>query len=387
MKRIIGALALGLALVLGLGAPALAGGSDSPTPYTVGLDGITLPKPLEAHDHINVRANQGPSNIHLDPNNNQPGGKWIGKTYVPWGAFGYDTETLCVTWVQIAGYNQHFGEGGQQSVGKGCGSTPPEKPADPEPRVKHTLVCKAAQWVTDTYQQSYALVGGEWVLGKEVWVGKTTRPATAAECGYDTQWRQKVTVDCKGGVKNLVITDFYKREWSFDSKTKTWVLGKEAWSHKTKTPATEEQCPITTPEPTPTPTPEPSESPKPTPKPTPEPTPEPTVEPSPEPSPTTEPTPGPTVEPSPGPSATPTPNPEPTTSPTPATPSATPTAAQPSPVSSPQPSATPTTASRSQVSLAATGMDRPTMIWLGGAAVVFVVIGLVFYLSGRKPKQ
>lgn len=109
--------------------PALAGGSDSPTPYTVGVDGISFPAPLEAHGHVNIKTEQGNFGVHFDPNNGHPGGAWIGKSFMPWSAFS--DASLCVTWVQVHGYDSHFGEGGQEPIGPGCG--PSVEDAQPEP--------------------------------------------------------------------------------------------------------------------------------------------------------------------------------------------------------------------------------------------------------------
>ncbi|HWJ84528.1 MAG TPA: hypothetical protein VNR62_03815, partial [Cellulomonas sp.] len=104
-----------------------AGGSDSPTPYTVTAAGITLPDGMtfQAHGHVNIHTTLGDRSIHFDPNNNQPGGAWIGKSFIPWSAFGLEG-SFCVTWVQIGGFNEHFGEGGQDPV---CVDPTP----DPEP--------------------------------------------------------------------------------------------------------------------------------------------------------------------------------------------------------------------------------------------------------------
>lgn len=70
----------------------------------------------------------------------------------------------------------------------------------------------------------------------------------------DVITRTKVTIDCKGGDKNLVITDYYTTDWTYNGTE--WVKDKEVWSHKTKAPATAEQCPVepTPVDPTPTPT-------------------------------------------------------------------------------------------------------------------------------------
>ena len=126
--------------VVAFASPAVAG-SDSPTPYTVTAQGITFPAPLEAHGHVNVRLTNGSSRgLHLDPNNGHPGAAWIGATFLPWSALGITGS--CVAWVQVAGYNEHFGEGGQGPV---CLTTPTPTPtpepswtAEPEPSEEPT---------------------------------------------------------------------------------------------------------------------------------------------------------------------------------------------------------------------------------------------------------
>ena len=243
--KTVRAVAVAIALALLPAGAAVAGGSDAPTPYVVTAEGVTLPpgETFPAHGHVNWRTSWAQHSIHFDPNNGQPGGKYIGQNFLPFNLEPGE----CVIWVQVSLYNEHFGEGGQQPVCKPKVEVPPEvvKPPQPEPtvRTKTTDVCKAASRVTDFY--STPSIWSEdkeaWVPGKEVWSHKTTTSLTAAECGYAQVVREKVTVDCKGGVKNLVITDYYTRDWSFDAKTKAWVLGKEVWSHKTKTPATDIQ--------------------------------------------------------------------------------------------------------------------------------------------------
>lgn len=115
-------LILAAGLVLGGSAVAYAGGSDAHTPYTVDVNGITLPAGDTFPDggHVNVKSNQGDRGIHFESLNNQPSGQWIGKSFLPWEAFGFDISDLCVTWVQISLYNEHFGEGGQSPIGNGC---------------------------------------------------------------------------------------------------------------------------------------------------------------------------------------------------------------------------------------------------------------------------
>ena len=125
--------------VVAFASPAVAG-SDSPTPYTVTAQGITFPAPLEAHGHVNVRLTNGSSRgLHLDPNNGHPGAAWIGASFLPWSALGITGS--CVAWVQVAGYNEHFGEGGQSPVCLAPTPAPTPEPswsAEPEPSVEPT---------------------------------------------------------------------------------------------------------------------------------------------------------------------------------------------------------------------------------------------------------
>lgn len=117
--------------------PAYAGGSDSEPLYTVSVDGIYLPdgETFQDNGHVNVRTNQGDRGIHFESLNNQPSGQWIGQSFLPWEAFGFDVDTLCVTWVQLSQYNEHFGEGGQKPVGLGCTPSTPEPTPSATPTV------------------------------------------------------------------------------------------------------------------------------------------------------------------------------------------------------------------------------------------------------------
>ena len=135
--RIIALLAALVAAFV-VSGPAVAG-SDSPTPYTVAAQGLTFPRPLVAHDHVNVRLTDGTSRgLHLDPNNGHPGVRWIGATTLPWSALGIPADS-CVAWVQVAGYNEHHGEGGQSPVCLSTTPTPePSWTAEPEPSVEPT---------------------------------------------------------------------------------------------------------------------------------------------------------------------------------------------------------------------------------------------------------
>lgn len=148
MKKILSALGvilLALAAACIYAGPAQAA-SDDPTPYTVGEHGITLPdgQVFQDNGHVNVKTNQGDKGIHFESLNNQPSGKYIGQNFLPYDAFGYDVLSLCVNWVQLSQYNEHFGEGGQAPVGKGCATvtptpdpTPTETPT-PEPTPTET---------------------------------------------------------------------------------------------------------------------------------------------------------------------------------------------------------------------------------------------------------
>lgn len=129
--------ALAAAAVLALApAAAFAGASDDTTPYAVTVDGITLPDGDVFRDngHVNVRttANQA-YNLHFEDRNwpkDHPKRAYIGASFLPWSAFGIPEGQACVMWVQMADYNEHFGEGGQTPVGPDCAA--PSDPEDPK---------------------------------------------------------------------------------------------------------------------------------------------------------------------------------------------------------------------------------------------------------------
>lgn len=147
-KKYVVALVTGCLIALGVVAvptAAHAGGSDSPTPYTVTAAGIQLPtgEVFRDNGHINVKASKnGPvlANVHMeskciDRTDHECAGarhiaaQYIGKNFIPWEAF-YDIKgtKFCIGWVQISGYNEHYGEGGQPPVGPGCEPTPTPQP-------------------------------------------------------------------------------------------------------------------------------------------------------------------------------------------------------------------------------------------------------------------
>lgn len=134
MRRALATLTAALVAAVVVSGPAVAGGSDSVTPYTVTPAGIEFPTPLAAHGHVNIRLTDGTTRgLHFDPNNGHPGAQWIGATFLPWSALGITGG--CIAWVQWSDTNEHYGEGGQPSV---CLDTPTTPPATPEPTEEPT---------------------------------------------------------------------------------------------------------------------------------------------------------------------------------------------------------------------------------------------------------
>ena len=135
--RLLLMLAAAAALTV-LGAPsAIAAGSDAPPPFMVDANGVTLPGGVVFVDggHVNIRTAEGRGyGIHFEALNNQPSGEWVGASFLPWSAFGLDPAAACVSWVQVAGFNEHFGEGGQPPVGAGCALAPSPSPTSAPPQ-------------------------------------------------------------------------------------------------------------------------------------------------------------------------------------------------------------------------------------------------------------
>ena len=142
-----GLMALLVAVLVTIGLVQVAqanGGSNGPTPYTVDANGITLPSGdvFPDNGHVNVRTAVGKTaGVHFEgkcinrtdaecAGSRHDQAQFIGKGFIPWSAFGIDPAKECVVWVQISHYNQHFGEGGQDPVGKCKGSETP-KPTEP----------------------------------------------------------------------------------------------------------------------------------------------------------------------------------------------------------------------------------------------------------------
>ncbi|MBL0886425.1 LPXTG cell wall anchor domain-containing protein [Myceligenerans indicum] len=130
-SRIAATLAVAPAVLFA--APAAAtGGSDDPVPYEVTAEGLTLPPGTTFPDngHVNIRytvdGTENSAGIHFETLNDQPSGKYVGESFLPWGEL-IDAASYCITWVQVSEYNQHFGEGGQEPV---CTTDEPEPTPD-----------------------------------------------------------------------------------------------------------------------------------------------------------------------------------------------------------------------------------------------------------------
>lgn len=154
MKKIITALFLALGLVA-VPSIANAAGSDNPTPYTLSVEGITLPSgdTFQDNGHVNIRYTQGVNGaeqgagIHFESLNwpdDHPKKFYIGKDFIPWTAFGLEGE-FCVTWVQISQYNEHYGEGQQKPV---C-VTPPVTCEDDPTQEGCDIPTQPESWTTE----------------------------------------------------------------------------------------------------------------------------------------------------------------------------------------------------------------------------------------------
>lgn len=94
-------------------------GSDSPTPYTVSVEGITLPDGVTFPDngHVNIKADGVGYGLHLEGKCVErtdaecagalhDAAQYIGKEFIPWTAFG-SFDPCSVSWVQISMYDEH----------------------------------------------------------------------------------------------------------------------------------------------------------------------------------------------------------------------------------------------------------------------------------------
>ncbi|TGJ96446.1 hypothetical protein DLJ96_12155, partial [Actinotalea fermentans ATCC 43279 = JCM 9966 = DSM 3133] len=114
-------------------------GSDSPTPYTVTASGVSLPagQVFREHGHVNYRATaldgtgEQSFNVHLETANGRSTAAYVGAGFLDFaGAVAAFPGGFCVTWVQVEGFDEHFGEGGQAPE---C--TPEPTPLSPAPPV------------------------------------------------------------------------------------------------------------------------------------------------------------------------------------------------------------------------------------------------------------
>lgn len=167
---------LGVSLAVAGSSVAYAGGSDSPTPYTVTVDGIQLPEGESFRDngHVNIKTNLGNPGIHFESQNgpaDHPKTFYIGKNFLPWSAFGLDETKLCVSWVQIDFYKEHFGEGGQAPVGKGCEQPPVDQceaiPAEYEAQYKYQR--EVTNYVTQYHFRKFTRERSQEIVTAAVW--------------------------------------------------------------------------------------------------------------------------------------------------------------------------------------------------------------------------
>lgn len=235
MKKIILAAVAAVAMVF---AAPVAAQAHAPS-YSVTTDGVSLNagEQFQAHGHVNIRWTSGSAGIHFDPNNNQPGGAWIGQSNIPWSAFGVPAEA-CVTWVQAHGHNYHFGEHGEQPV---CLTTPeptPEPEPEPTPVVTPHIqdyvgACDAA-FILDNFNSTIPVT--YFVNGQRYIVDAGTRVATDAD-GTRIQPNAE-------GVPYIITTDTGKH-WEFPGAV---CID----DNPVEPPVTEPEPPVTEPEPEPT---------------------------------------------------------------------------------------------------------------------------------------
>ncbi|MBD7918524.1 hypothetical protein H9657_09575 [Cellulomonas sp. Sa3CUA2] len=118
-------------------ATAASAGSDAPTPYLVTRAGVELPAgaSFPVHGHVNVvftsALGTASRNVHIEG----PGtrfGDLAGTSALTWERAGLPPDA-CVTWVQVGGYDEHFGEGGQAPVCRTDTPAPVAPPTGPTP--------------------------------------------------------------------------------------------------------------------------------------------------------------------------------------------------------------------------------------------------------------
>lgn len=123
MKKIFIGLVVALLAML---TPTAAFADESR--FTVDQSGITLPdgQVFPDNGHVNIQSDPWGFDLHFESKcinrtDNECQGKlhdsaqFIGKGFIPWESVGvYDG--ACVKWVQVSGYDYHFGENGEAPV-------------------------------------------------------------------------------------------------------------------------------------------------------------------------------------------------------------------------------------------------------------------------------
>lgn len=199
MKKVIVGLVVALLAVF---APTAAFAAEGQ--FTVDEAGITLPAGQVIPDggHINVNSEPNAWNMHfqskcIERTDYECYGKihndaqYIGQSFIPWSAFSL-TAPFCVTWVQVGGYDYHFGEQQEDPICVGDEVTP-----DPEFRWNESVVESTPdcvnRTVTITTTRTEESAGyykgddGKFYLGGFFPTGisestDTTRDATEVEC-------------------------------------------------------------------------------------------------------------------------------------------------------------------------------------------------------------
>lgn len=220
MKKVLLTVLAALALVFVGVAPANAAGSNGPTPYQVTMEGIYLPAGDVFTDgsHVNVKDDKGKTySIHFEAkyaepdhaewrnrpfDHTDPRNQFYGQSFIPWAAMNIEQkEPYCVTWVQIhtnKGYNQHFGEGGQEPVGTGC-NTPPDL-VEPGAWTNMTFDCNTK--VGDVINRTR-----EVKITRYKWDGTVKSVETITETGTYTVVESDLwNIDCRTEVNPVIPT-------------------------------------------------------------------------------------------------------------------------------------------------------------------------------------
>lgn len=142
-----GMVAVGVVVGLAvLGGVVIANADEQP--FTVTAEGVSLPAGQTFPDggHVNIQSTVPHNDLHFEAKcidrvdaecaTLHDAAQYIGQSFIPWSAFGL-TEG-CVSWVQVAGINKHFGDAEEAPIciGGTPSSTPTPvetEPANPSP--------------------------------------------------------------------------------------------------------------------------------------------------------------------------------------------------------------------------------------------------------------